>query len=144
MAWPPVIHQDVEDAVTDLRRSRTTASATTSSLAATAEDSTTTIALAVGYRLYSIQTSRPARVRLYATAAAKTADAGRVLGVDPAADAGVVLDYVTPNTSVHSLSPFVDGANLEASPSSTISMSVTNKDSSTGTVAVTLSYLRTE
>lgn len=121
---------------------RTTALATTSSLANGASESLTAT-LAKGYRLYSISTSRPARVRVYTTTAARTADAARTAAEDPAADAGVVLDYVTTDTSVHSLSPMVDGASLEASPSSSIPLSVTN-NGTTGTVTVTLVWIQTE
>jgi hypothetical protein len=123
---------------------RATATQATSSLAAGATDSTTTIMLAKGYRLYSIQTSRPARVRLYETAAQKTADLARAVGTDPAGDAGVVLDYVTTDTAAHTLSPLVDGANLESSPSTAISMAVTNNDTSTGSVTVTLVWIKAE
>lgn len=127
-----------------LLRVRASAAATTSSLAPAAVDSTTTITLGKSFRLYSIQTSRPARVRLYATAAALAADASRGIGTDPNSDAGVILDYVTADTSVHTLSPLVDGANLESSVSASISMSVTNQDVSTGTITVTFNTLREE
>jgi hypothetical protein len=126
-------------------QARQTATATTSSLAANAQDSTTTITLSKGYMLYSISTSRPARVCLYETSAAKTADLSRVRGVDPLSNAGVVLDYVTvAGSTVYTLSPIVAGINNEGSPSSTISMAVTNLDSSTGTVVVTLVWLQVE
>lgn len=123
---------------------RAAAQATTSSLAPAAVDSTTTITLAKAYRLYSIQTSRPARVRLYDTAAHRTADLGRTAGTDPASDAGVILDFYATDTSTHALSPLVDGANLETVPTTAISMTVTNYDTATGTVTVTLTYLPTE
>lgn len=127
-----------------LLRTRATVTATTSSLAAGAVDSTTTVTLGKSFRLLSVQTSRPARVRLYATAAALAADAGRGIGIDPASDAGVILDYITAGTSTHSLSPLVDGANLESVVSAFTSMSVTNLDVSTGTIAVTFNTLREE
>jgi hypothetical protein len=125
--------------------SRATATATTSSLAAGATDSSTTITLGKGYLLYSIQASKPARVRLYTTAAARTADLNRAIGVDPSSSAGVVLDYyATGAGTTYSLSPIVSGTNLESSPSTTISMSVTNMDTTTGTVTVTLVWLGVE
>lgn len=126
-------------------QARQTATATTSSLAANATDSTTTITLSKGYTLFSISTSRPARVRLYETSAAKTSDLSRVRGVDPLSNAGVALDYVTvAGSTVYTLSPTVTSINNEASPSSTISMAVTNLDTSTGTVVVTLVWLQVE
>jgi hypothetical protein len=122
---------------------RLTSVATTSSLANGATDSTTTIALAVGFVLYSIQTSRPARVRLYTTPTARTADLSRGVEEDPEDDAGVIVDYVTADTDVHSFGPIAPGASLEAPPVASIAMSVTNYGT-TGTVAVTLVYLATE
>lgn len=123
---------------------RATATATTVSLASGASDSSTPIAMSKGFVLYSIQTSRPARVELYSTAAAMSADASRGVGVDPASSAGVILDYVTTDNSVHSLSPTVTGSNLESAPSANISMRVTNNDTVTGTVTVTLVWLKLE
>lgn len=122
---------------------RLTAEATTSSLANGATDSTTTIPLAVGFFLYSIQTSRPARVRLYTTPTARTADLARSVAEDPEDDAGVILDYVTADTDAHSFGPLVPGASLEVPPSASIAMSVTN-NGTTGTIDVTLVYLATE
>lgn len=123
---------------------RATATATTSSLASGATDSTTTVTLGKGYRLYSIQTSRPCRVRLYETAAQKTADLSRPVGTDPASSVGVTFEYVTVDNTSRTLSPLVDGANLESVPTSVVSMAVTNNDTATGTVTVTLVYVQTE
>jgi hypothetical protein len=125
-------------------QTRATATATTTSLARNATDSTTNITLGKGYVLYSITTSRKARVRLYLTAAARSADLARAVRTDPLSTAGVVLDYSTPGTATYTLSPLVYGASAEATPSTTISMSVTNLDTVTGTVAVTLVFLRLE
>jgi hypothetical protein len=116
---------------------RATATATTASLANGATDSAGTISLGTTYRLLSIQTSRPARVRLYTTVAARTADLSRAVGTDPASDAGVALEYVTVDTAAHSLSPMVIAASMEAAPVSAIPMSVTN-NGSVGTVNISL------
>jgi hypothetical protein len=123
---------------------RTTATATTSSIAAGAVDSATNVALAKTYRLLAVQTSRPARVRLYNTTAKRTADAGRAVGTDPVSDTGVMFEFVTVDTAVHTLSPLVDGTSMETVPSATIPMSVTNNDTVTGTVAVTFTWQRIE
>lgn len=124
--------------------SRATATATTVSLVPGASDGVTTITLAKSYRLFSIQTSRPARVRLYDTAAHLAADASRAVGTDPASTAGVMLEYVTADTAAKGLSPIVEGVNLEAAPSSSISMAVTNNDAATGTITVTLIWVAME
>lgn len=125
--------------------SRQTATATTASLAPNAVDSVTTMPLSLGYRLYTIATSRPARVRLYTTAASRTSDLSRGVGVDPASTIGVVLDYVTPGGGVtYPLSPLVGGVSLESTPSASIPMTVTNNDTATGTVTVTFTWIKTE
>lgn len=124
---------------------RATATATTSSLAPLATDGTTTITLSKGYVLYSIMTSRKARVELYGTAAALTADSARPVGTAPAIGTNLVLDFVTAAAAtVYPLSPRVVGSNDETVPSTTISMAVTNEDSTTGTIVVTLVWLKVE
>lgn len=124
---------------------RQTTTATSVALAPYAMDSSTTMPLSQGYRLYSISTSRPARVRLYTTAAARASDLTRGVGVDPASPAGVVLDYVTTGSGVTwALSPLVDGTSLESTPSASIPMTVTNNDTVTGTISVTFTWIKTE
>lgn len=104
-----------------------------------------TIALAQGYRLYRIQTDRPARVRLYATPAHRDSDAPRVVDTDPIGDHGLMLEYVTtPLVLSAVLAPFVDGANLEATPSPAIPYHITNTSGATGSVTATFTYIRTE
>jgi hypothetical protein len=125
-------------------QARGTTTVTTSSLAAGAVDSSITCPLATTYRLLSIQTSRPARVRLYNTTAKRTADLSRPVGTDPVSDTGVMLEFVTVDTAVHGLSPLTDGASMETVPGASIPMSVTNNDTVTGTVAVTFAWQRIE
>lgn len=122
---------------------RLTATAVTSSIANGASDSATNITLATSYRLLSIQTSQPARVRLYLTAAARTADISRAVGTDPIWSTGVVLEFVTADTASHPLDPLVSGASMETTPSTSIPMTVTN-NGSTAAVTVTLVYERME
>lgn len=124
--------------------SRATATSTTGTLAADATE-TTAITLRKGYRLYKVETNRPARVRLYATASQRDADVGRARGTDPTGDHGLVLDYVTTATQLSAaLAPAVSGVNMEAVPSTAIPMTVTNLDTVAGTVTVTLTYAPTE
>lgn len=124
--------------------SRTTATYTTASLAAQGSE-TGNIQLSVGYRLYKIVSSRPARVRVYATTAHRTADAARLMGVDPVGDHGVILEFAAQSALLSAvLSPFVDGASMESSPVNQIPISIQNLDSAAGTVAVTLTWLGTE
>lgn len=97
--------------------------------------------LGITFRLLTIQTSKPARVRVYSTDAARIADGARAVGTDPASDAGVILEYVTTDTATHSLSPVVTGGSLEATPSASIEVIVTNNGTS-GDVSVTFGFER--
>lgn len=120
------------------------ASVTTGSLANNAL-SKTSIPLALGYRLFKITTDKAARVRIYATADQQTADEARAIGTDPTGDHGLIFEYVTVTGTLSAvLSPFVDGASMELTPSTNIPVTVTNMSGSTGTVKVDLTYVRTE
>lgn len=144
-------HDDMEAAMEVVQThllaisTRTTASITTASLASLAAESGT-VTLAKGYRLLQLQTDRPARVRLYTTAAKRDADAARALGANPTAgDHGLMLEVVTATGVLTlDLSPTVDGFNGDTTPSSTVYYAVTNLDTATGTVTVTLTWVRTE
>lgn len=122
---------------------RLTTSVTTASLTNTSLEQTT-ISIATGFRLLSITTDRPARVRVYDRAAKQTADASRVLGVATPLDAGLILEYVsTAEALTATLSPEVDGHSMEVVPTSAIPITITNLGS-TGTVTVGFSYVVTE
>ena len=96
------------------------------------------------YALLFITTDRAARVRLYVTAATRTADAARAEGVDPAADAGVIAEVITTGAETVIISPGAFGFNLESSITTNIPCRVTNKSGSTSTVQVTLGVLQLE
>jgi len=98
-----------------------------------------------GYLLYKITVSNPAWVRIYASTAARTADASRSEGVSPAAGSGVIAEVVT--TSINQtvlFSPGLIGFNNESPPVSTIYLKVTNKDLATTTIESTLTILSLE
>lgn len=123
---------------------RETAIYTTESLTDDAEE-TGTVTLAKGYRLLRIATDVPARLRVYTTAAKRTADATREIGTDPEGDHGVVLDLVTTaDLLAADLSPTVDGWNNETAPSTSIPIAVQNLSGATDTVSVTFTFIRTE
>jgi lysophospholipase L1-like esterase len=101
--------------------------------------------IAKSYRLLKITTDKPARVRLYDTAAHRTADVARSSSVDPTGEHGCYLDLVTGLSSLtKTLSPQVDGSNFETIPVSDIPITVTNLSGTTGTVTVTVSFISTE
>lgn len=124
--------------------SRVTSTFTTPSLASGASWSGL-IPLSVGYRLYRIATSVPARVRLYATAAQRDADASRPVGTDPTGDHGLLFEFVTTTGLLSAtLNPLVDGATFDTPLASNVPATVTRTGAGTGTVDVTLTYAVTE
>ena len=96
------------------------------------------------YALLTISTDRAARVRLYVSAATRTADASRAEGVDPTSDAGLIAEVITTGNETVIISPGAYGFNLESTPTTTIPCRVTNKSGSTATVQVTLKVLQLE
>ncbi|HET8588981.1 MAG TPA: hypothetical protein VFM01_05060, partial [Nakamurella sp.] len=116
---------------------RNTATVTTASLT-TGASGDVSLTMAETYRLLSLATDKPARVRVYATSADRSADASRPVGTDPDDTAGVMLEYVTTADALSVvLSPMVLGASMESTPSASIPVSVTNNGSA-GTVTVTV------
>jgi len=122
---------------------RTSLTVTTASLAAAAVE-TGTVAFPDGARLLKLNVSRASRVRLYTTAAARTADAARLIGVDPTADTdhGLLFEYVAGAAIDCYLSPAVDV--FQGDGESSIYYAIQNKSLSSGTVAAEFDYLRTE
>jgi|MDTC01.1.fsa_nt_gb hypothetical protein len=124
-------------------QSRSTATGTTGSLADAAE-ADLDITGFKSYALLTITTDRAARVRLYATAATRTADASRAEGVDPTADAGLIAEVITTGAETVIISPGAYGFNLESSPTTTIPCRVTNKSGGASTVQVDLNVVQLE
>ena len=96
------------------------------------------------YALLFITTDRAARVRLYVTAATRTADASRAEGVDSTSDAGLIAEVITTGAETVIISPGAFGFNLESSTTTNIPCRVTNKSGSTSTVQVSLGVLQLE
>lgn len=95
-------------------------------------------------RLYRISTNRPARVRLYPTAAMRDSDLLRPIGTKPLPNSGRLLEVVTTTGLLDLiLSPAVDITSVDAF-NSEFFVSVTNLDSLSGGVTVTYHYFRTE
>ena len=123
--------------------SRSTATGTTGSLADAAE-ADLDITGFKSYMLLTITTDRAARVRLYVSAATRTADASRAEGVDPTSDAGLIAEVITTGAETVIISPGAYGFNLEGTPTTTIPCRVTNKSGITSTVQVDLNILQLE
>ena len=124
-------------------QSRGTVTGTTGSLADAAE-ADLDITGFKSYALLTITTDRAARVRLYVSAATRTADASRAEGVDPTSDAGLIAEVITTGADTVIISPGAYGFNLESTPTTTIPCRVTNKSGGTATVQVTLNVLQLE
>lgn len=117
---------------------------TTASLADQAAESGI-VTMATGYRLSKIVTDRPARVRLYATAAQRDADLTRDPADDPVDDHGLMFEFISTTSFLSAvLSPMVDGYSLETTPSGDIPYTITNMSGAASPVTVTLTWQRTE
>ncbi len=124
--------------------SRQSTSFSTASLAAGAGASGT-VPLAKGWRVVHVSTNRPARVRLYTTAAKREADVSRAVGVAPIGDHGCMFEVDTTAALLTlNLGPQAIGNNMEAVPSAAIAYRVENLDTVTGVVTVTLIWQQEE
>lgn len=102
-----------------------------------------TVTLSPGYRLLRVETSVPARVRVYDSAASRTADASRFVGVDPTPPHGVILDLLTTSSVLGWwMNPVVDGYTADGTVD--VPVSVTNLGTSTTAVTVTFTFVRSE
>ena len=122
---------------------RSTATGTTGSLANAAQ-ADLNITGFKSYALLTITTDRAARVRLYVSAATRTADASRAEGVDPTSDAGLIAEVITTGADTVIISPGAYGFNLEGTPTTNIPCRVTNKSGGTSTVQIDLNILQLE
>jgi len=123
--------------------SRASLAGTTSSLANGATGDLT-ITGYKGYALYKIATSAAAWVRVYVSTAARTADASRAEGADPTPGSGVIAEVITTGSQTILISPGAIGFSNESSPSTNISLAVTNKSGSTASITVTLTAVQLE
>jgi hypothetical protein len=127
--------------VVDGLASRGTVQASTSSIANDV-DANITFTGHKAYALMSIETSTAAWVRLYISSAARIADASRGEGQDPAPDAGVIAEVLTPGARTVNFGPAVLGWNL--ANDTTIYAAVKNKSGGTATITTTLTLLKME
>ena len=125
------------------RPSRGSGTLTTASLADDATE-TGTVTLAKSYQLLSVTVNRAAWVRLYQTAAARTADASRAITEDPDPAAGVVCDVYLASAGTLLLAPTPFGFNAESTPTNAIPYAVTNKSGSSAAVQVDFVTLKLE
>jgi hypothetical protein len=100
---------------------------------------------AKSYLLSKVATNFPAWVRIYSDGASRTADASRTEGNDPLPGSGVIAEVITTSGSLTQLiTPGVLGFNNDTLTTSTIYLTVTNKDSVPRILTVNLTILQLE
>jgi hypothetical protein len=89
--------------------------------------------------------NRPARVRVYATAAYRTADATRTSDTDATGDHGLLAEviFATGLLSVV-FAPVAEMINMDGTPNTTIYFAVQNLDIATGTITVNMTLRQEE
>jgi len=125
--------------------SRFSVSNTTGSIGAgTTADITITGAKA--YSLFKIETSHAAWVRLYTDTTSRTNDASRAYTTDPTPGSGVLAEVytTTSGSNTFKMTPAVTGWNDDSTPSTNIYAKVTNNESTSQDITVTLTILRME
>ena len=126
-------------------QSRSTVSATTGSLAYQTS-ATVTIPVAKGYALYSIQSSVGSWVTIYTNTTSMSNDSSRSITTDPTPGSGVIAESVTTgaSTTYANFTPAVIGYNTDGPATTNLYMKIYNNSGSTGTVTITLTYLKLE
>ena len=105
-----------------------------------------TISGAKAYSLFKIDTSHAAWVRLYTDTTSRTNDASRAYTTDPTPGSGVLAEVYTTSSGSNTfkMTPAVTGWNDDATPSTNIYAKVTNNESTSQDITVTLTILRME
>ena len=110
--------------------------------------STTNISITAhkSYGLLKVGISSAAWVRLYVDEASRTSDANRSYLVDPAAGSGLIAEVRTETTGISTflMTPGVIGWNNDVSVGSTVYAAVTNNETESANITVTLSVVRIE
>jgi hypothetical protein len=127
---------------------RTTATITTAAIANNITENDNLV-MARTFTLLSIEVSAYARVRLYSTDAARTADASRPLGAPTPAGTqnGIIAEVImVSQLGVLSwmMSPAAQGFNDDSPAATTIYAAVTNLSGANSTITVTFTYLPLE
>lgn len=125
--------------------SRTTVSATTVNLVASAAGNITLTGFK-SYALLKVETSSQAWVRIYSSSSARSADAVRLIGNDPIPGSGVIAEIIStlPADNSQIITPATIGFNAEDPISNNIYCSVTNRGSGSTSIVVTLTLLQLE
>jgi len=124
--------------------SRVSEAETTSSISNGASADVSYSTLGKSFGLQKITVDKQCWVRIYSDTAARTADATRSQGTDPADGSGVIAEIIstTAGTQVFKMTPAIIGW-LDNSET-TVPVAVQNNSGSTGTVTVTIDALKLE
>jgi len=125
---------------------RTTAGGSTGSIGA---GTTTDFDIGGGakaYNLLKIDTTHAAWIRIYTDSTSRTNDSARLFTTDPTPGSGVIAEAYTTTSgaSTFRLTPGVLGWNDDSVPSRTIYVKVTNNETTSQNITVTLTIVRME
>lgn len=123
--------------------SRTSVGNSTGYLSANASSNLTVTGFK-GYALYAIQTSSPAWITVYSSYSARSLDAGRSQGTDPAPGTGVIAELVATTPVTQYFTPGVVGFSTENPPSTDIPIRVVNTTTNISNIVVTLTLVKME
>ena len=134
------LQTDLGDLETDLGRKTLTQTVTVAAGAEASVDLT----LHTAFNLWKIETNKAARIRIYTSAAERTADTSRAVGVAPAEGAGLITEVITTSGLLEvPMCPAQIGASLETTPSSSIPALIKNNGTSSN-VTLTITWSRAE
>ena len=123
---------------------RSTATATTATVAAGADINLDITGVAISYGILKKATTHPAWVVLYISQAARTADSTRAITTDPVPGSGVVAEVITVGDVTQVISPMLCGYNDESTPVTTVYAKVRNETTSSNTIGVTITFVPLE
>ena len=134
------LQTDLGDLESDLGRKTLTQTVTVAAGAEASVDLT----LHTAFNLWKIETNKAARIRIYTSAAERTADTARAVGVAPAEGAGLITEVITTGALLTvPMCPAQIGANLETTPSGSIPALIKNNGTSNN-VTLTITWSRAE
>lgn len=117
---------------------------TTTITVAAGSEASASLSLDTGFTIWKIATNKPARVRLYATTADRTADQSRASTVAPTAGVGLITEVITTASLLSlAMTPPQMGASLETTPTTSIPCLVRN-DGAGADVQLTITWVRAE
>jgi len=124
-------------------QSRRTVQSVTSSLSS-GTSANTTVTMAKGYALYSIQASAGAWVTLYSSLVAQISDGSRSITTDPTPGSGVIAESITTASGTTYFTPAVYGYNADTSVNTNAYLKIYNNTAVSTPITVTLTYLQLE